>query len=300
MVVIMLYLNPSKIRKGRPIGLPYQGSKKKISKQIVQIIIQNFGREKPVYDLFGGGGAVTVECLLNGLDVRYNDLCPISGAMLKRVISQDRDWLKSLIVSREEFLHIRALPEKSIDDEIKLLVNSFGYNRRSYLYSRKIADMKYRAAIEIIRRHDTFSGYRETETYRQLLKLGQIRLEQMTRIHQLQRLQQLEQLQQLETTAKDYRAFSEIEGAVLYCDPPYENSDMGGYTQSRFDSPAFYDWAAEMAQKNIVIISSYHISDPRFEAVFHFEKARSTLAGGGNDGSGKYEKLFMLKPPANH
>ena len=34
----MLTLDEKKIRKGKPIGLPYQGSKKKISKKIVEII----------------------------------------------------------------------------------------------------------------------------------------------------------------------------------------------------------------------------------------------------------------------
>ncbi|ASZ71407.1 hypothetical protein HYP31_gp37 [Lactococcus phage 56003] len=33
----MLNLDEKKIRKGKPIGLPYQGSKKKISKKIVEI-----------------------------------------------------------------------------------------------------------------------------------------------------------------------------------------------------------------------------------------------------------------------
>ncbi|HGD6435815.1 hypothetical protein [Streptococcus agalactiae] len=37
----MLKLDEKKIRKGKPFGLPYQGSKKKISKKIVEIIKQN-------------------------------------------------------------------------------------------------------------------------------------------------------------------------------------------------------------------------------------------------------------------
>ena len=60
---IMLSLDEKKIRKGRPIGLPYQGSKKKISKKIIEIIKQNFGTDKPIYDIFGGGGAITAECI---------------------------------------------------------------------------------------------------------------------------------------------------------------------------------------------------------------------------------------------
>ena len=49
----MLKLDEKKIRKGKPIGLPYQGSKEKISKKIVEILKQNFGTDKKIYDVFG-------------------------------------------------------------------------------------------------------------------------------------------------------------------------------------------------------------------------------------------------------
>uniref|UniRef100_UPI0037DC3D1D hypothetical protein n=1 Tax=Methanobrevibacter smithii TaxID=2173 RepID=UPI0037DC3D1D len=61
-----------------------------------------------------------------------------------------------------------------------------------------------------------------------------------------------------------------------------------------FDSQEFYDWAFEMAKTNIVIISSYSISDERFEAVCSFDKARSTIHGGQSN-KAKNEKLFMVK-----
>lgn len=98
----MLKLDEKKIRKGKPFGLPYQGSKKKISKKIVEIIKQNFGTDKKIYDIFGGGGAITAECMLNNLEVHYNDLNNDVTDMFKRVITQDREWLKTLIISREE------------------------------------------------------------------------------------------------------------------------------------------------------------------------------------------------------
>lgn len=63
---------------------------------------------------------------------------------------------------------------------------------------------------------------------------------------------------------------------------------------SAFDSQEFYDWAFEMAKTNIVIISSYSISDKRFEPVYSFDKARSSLQG-GTSSKGKNEKLFMVK-----
>lgn len=63
---------------------------------------------------------------------------------------------------------------------------------------------------------------------------------------------------------------------------------------SYFDSQEFYDWAFKMAQTNIVIISSYSISDERFEVVYSFDKARGTFQGGQSN-KAKNEKLFMVK-----
>ena len=295
----MLKLNEKKIRKGRAVGLPYQGSKKKISKKIVEIIKQNFGTDKPIYDIFGGGGAVAAECLLNGLEVHYNDLDETITSMFQKVVSEDRDYLKTLIISRDEFFKIREKENKTVDDELKLLVNSFGNNRKSYLYSEEISDLKYNLAIEIIKKHDTFSGYRKTETYLKAKKAFKEKSYQLQQLEQLQRLQQLEQLQRLqqleqqEVTNLDYTAFSGIENAIFYLDPPYENTMLKGYLISEFDSQSLYDWAYEMSKKNIVLISSYEISDSRFECVYEFKTARSTFSGGSR---GKQtEKLFMVK-----
>ena len=48
-----------------------------------------------------------------------------------------------------------------------------------------------------------------------------------------------------------------------------------------------------MAKNNIVLVSSYEISDPRFEVVYEFKTARSALQGG--KAGKRYEKLFMVK-----
>ena len=296
----MLSLDEKKIRKGKAIGLPYQGSKKKISKKIVEIIKQNFGTDKPIYDIFGGGGAITAECILNGLDVHYNDLDKDITNAFERVISQDSEWIKTLVISREDFFEIKAKENKTTDDFLKLLVNSFGNNKKDYLYSKEISDLKYNLAKEIIEKHDIFSGYKQTETYKKVTSETEWEwfnqeqeknkvLQQLTRLQQLERLQQLDKVK---ATNKSYHDFSEVSGAILYLDPPYEGTSQDSYINS-FNSQEFYDWAFEMAKNNIVIISSYSISDERFEAVYSFDKARSSLQGGMSNG--KCEKLFMVK-----
>lgn len=303
-----LSLDEKKIRKGKPVGLPYQGSKKKISKKIVEIIKQNFGTDKPIYDIFGGGGAITAECIINGLEVYYNDLDESITDMFQKVLNQDREWIKTLIVCREEFFEIKAKENKTTDDSLKLLINSFGNNGKDYLYSSEWSDMKYNLAIEVITKHDVFSGYKQTETYKnarrpydkgkpeknnvlqQLQRLQ--RLQQLQQLEQLGQLERLQQLERLEATNLSYECFSDVKDSILYLDPPYKGT-KNGY-KFEFDSLKFYDWAYEMAKNNIVLISSYEISDDRFEEVYSFDKARSTLQGG--IGNGKCEKLFMVNP----
>lgn len=299
-----LKLDEKKIRKGKPVGLPYVGSKKKISKKIIEIIKQNFDiKGKTVYDIFGGGGAITAECLLNNIPVVYNDLDKSITDIFNKVINENKEWIKTIIVSRDEFMKIKEKDDKTIEDEIKLLVNSFGNNSKDYLYSKEYSDLKFNLAKDIIEKHDCFSAYKQTETYKKAYKpyfegkeeKGKIlqQLEQLQRLQQLEQLQQLQQLvQNFKTTNESYDFFSNLKGQLLYLDPPYENSNQKSYKGS-FDSEKFYNWAYEMSQNNIVIISSYEISDDRFEPVFEFGTARSTFIG-GNRGK-RTEKLFMAK-----
>ena len=297
----MLTLDEKKVRKGKPVGLPYQGSKKKISKKIVEIIKQNFGIDKPIYDIFGGGGAITAECLLNGLEVHYNDLGRTITDMFQRVLATDREFLKTLIVSREDFFKIYDKENKTVDDELKLLVNSFGNNRKDYLYSEEFSDLKYNIAIDVVNNHNTFKGYLKTKTY--IDAVNNIKdketLKQLVRIQQLACIQQLERLQNininnLEITNHDYKRFSYLSDVIIYLDPPYEKTHLNGYSINNFDSKAFYDWAYEMSKKNIVLISSYEISDSRFKCVYEFKTVKSTFAPNKKSGD-KTEKLFMLK-----
>lgn len=301
----MLTLDEKKIRKGKPVGLPYVGSKKKISKKIVEIIKQNFGTDKTVYDVFGGGGAITAELIINGIDVVYNDLDKTITDMFNRVLNQEREWIKTLIVNRDEFIEIREKEIKTVDDELKLLVNSFGNDRRSYLYSKQVSDIKYNLAVEILEKEDVLVAYKKTTTYQRAVnlyedKLGFVNkhekhrgLQQLQRLGQLQQLQQLQQLEQLQKTInKDYKYFSNVKNSILYLDPPYENTKTSSY-KSQIDYQEFCDWAYEMSKNNIVLLSSYEVSDDRFECVYEFKNARSTMAGG--DRGKRTEKLFMVK-----
>lgn len=308
---MQLKLDEKKIRKGRAIGLPYVGSKKKIAKKIIEIIKQNFGTDKTIYDLFGGGGAITLECKLQGLDVVYNDIDPIPGQMIQKILSEDREYLKTLICSREEFFQIRDKEDKSIDDHLKLLIHSFGNNNKDYLYSKKYSDIKYKLSREIIDKHDCFYGYKQTKTFTEFIKdeeklkcmdwenkeeKNQV-LQILTRLQQIERVNQLVSIQDSKGTkyikihSKDYKEFSGIKNSIIYLDPPYKKT-IKKYKHNNLNYEDFYSWCKSMSKENIVLISGYNMPDD-FEIVYEFTKAKSTMQGGSHES--KYEKLFMVK-----
>lgn len=294
-----LVLDENKIRKGKPVGLPYVGSKKKISKKIAQIIAQNFGTYKPVYDLFGGGGAVSLELMLNGFeDVHYNELDQMTFAALRTALYDDFD-VRDLIATRDDFFEIRDRNHDGFG-ELKLLVNSFGNDRRSYLYSKLMSEAKTSLAKEIIWKENGWRQYKHTETYKlseveliqQIEQIGRIKqIEQIKQIKQIERIQKVEQ-KDFKCTNLDYKHFCNLSDAILYLDPPYEQA-TDKYKLGKFNSAEFYDWAYKMSKHNTVIISSYEVNDERFEPVFEFKTARSTLNANGF--GNRTEKLFMVK-----
>ena len=285
----MLKLDENKIRKGKPVGLPYVGSKKKVSKKIAQIIAQNFGTDKAVYDLFGGGGAISLELKLNGFeDVHYSELDSLTFDAFKTALYDDFD-VRDLILTREEFFNVRDINHDGFG-ELQLLVNSFGNDRKSYLYSKINADLKANLAKDIVFNEVNWRKYKQTKTY------NDSQIEQLSQIEQISRIQQIERIQQINSNLKisnsDYKKFSELKNTIIYLDPPYQNA-TDKYKTGSFDSDSFYDWAYEMSKNNIVIISSYEVNDERFESVFDFTNARSTLNSNGY--GNRTEKLFMVK-----
>lgn len=294
---MQLTLDEKKIRKGRPVGLPYVGSKKKVSKKLIEIIKQNFGTEKTVYDLFGGGGAVTAELMINGIEVVCNDADINSVNMFRRVLTQDREWIKTLLVSRDEFFEIKNKENKTVDDYLKLLVNSFSNNNKSYIYSKKWSDIKYQLASDIINNHDTFSGYKQTETYKKSHYKENDKndqMEQLGRLNQLERLQQADRVSDLQFENKDYRFFSDVTDSIIYLDPPYKGTMTDIYNAS-VDHNEFEDWCIKMSHNNIVLISGYEMDESKFECVFEFKSAKSTYENRWGKKDEHLERLFMVK-----
>lgn len=98
-------------------------------------------------------------------------------------------------------------------------------------------------------------------------------------------------LPSIQTESKDYRDLVIPGGAVVFCDPPYKDSNVK-YNGRGFDHAAFYDWCVETAKSHPLFVTEYQISDPRFVCIG--EKARKiSLNGTGSKGK-KIERLYRV------
>lgn len=83
----------------------------------------------------------------------------------------------------------------------------------------------------------------------------------------------------LTSSVGDYRDIEIPDGSVIYCDIPYEGTNV--YDKSvQFDYEAFYDWCSRQTQP--LFISSYDMPADRFRCIEEFAH-RSTLSASANN-----------------
>jgi 16S rRNA G966 N2-methylase RsmD len=125
------------------LGIPYMGSKRQIACKLVDKILQDNPNCKYVYDLFGGGGAMSFEFLQRSQikQVFYNELDTGITELLKKIqkdgiTKEFYDW-----ISREDFLKYN----KGNDWKAGLVKTcwSFGNKCTAYIYGKDIEQYKY-------------------------------------------------------------------------------------------------------------------------------------------------------------
>lgn len=120
--------------KSNRYHLPYQGSKQKIACDLLGVMLQKKPKAKYFFDLFGGGGAMSLCASDNGLITHYNEINKNMVGLLKTCLDGiPKEWLRW--VSREEFNARKG--EDSIEAEFIRRIWSFGNGGDSYFYSKE-------------------------------------------------------------------------------------------------------------------------------------------------------------------
>lgn len=230
-------------------GLPYQGSKSRIAKWV----IDNLPDGDTFVDLFAGGCAVTHAALLSGKYKHFiaNDIGDGPQIFVDAIKGEFEGF--SMVASREEF--------KNTDDPVLKILYSFGTDQRTYAFSPKIEPVKVTAQ----RMLSAPSMHERRYWYRKFIKelgayldggekpTGKDGMQGLLCLQGLVSLERLESLERLGRLGKDalqirrgtYQSVEIPEGAIVYCDPPYKNvKSSKRYAGKEFDYAAFERWLA--------------------------------------------------------
>lgn len=302
----------------RHYGIPYMGSKQKLVDKIIPFILNRHPDVTDFYDLFGGGGSVSLYAVRKyaKLHVHYNELSTAIGGLMQHL--KDGGDIPMSFVKRAEF----ERDYTGSDWYAGLLQTcwTFGNNQKSYLYGVPIQDFK-EALSELVMTGKGDIKYLEqftndfvlkeygqqvdtriflnTKRYhtpyqrrivlaRQIPMIGA--LQHLARLERLIHIQNMPGINDLDITAGVGYADVPIGGGrvIVYCDPPYENT--AEYREGAFNSQAFYDWAATRPYP--VYISSYKVSDDRLKLV-KAVNTRSLLASAYTaEATYNYENLY--------
>ena len=277
-------------------SMPYMGSKRKLANKILNAIYQTVGDFDTLYDLFGGGGAMSVAAILAGHKTIYNELNPAIARLFKHVLSGGelpKEW-----ISREEF-HAKI---NGGDWQAGLLQTcwSFGNNQKDYLYGKEVEPLKKLAhelcinksesaraelsailgiEVPLLKKARDLSSFFRTRNDR----FDMQHLENINRLEHLERLQHLESLQHLEILNLGYDAVI-TESGIVYCDPPYQ--DTAEYKEG-LNHADFWEW---VKNHRLPVFVSEYSAPVDFAIVAEFEH-RSTLSS-TNNAKVTIEKLF--------
>lgn len=202
-------------------GIPYVGNKG----QIAQKIIDELPTGKRFFDVFGGGGSMSLHAVNSGKyeSVVYNNNTQAEADAFRELLFTNKhaDLFKSPpALTRDEFKSTKerfnSMPNTR--DFLLLTIWSFSNDLTSYLGRDDLTNEKIKAQQALWGAYNEYSGVYEFikpnmtvaeryavwrkwrhENIHRLQWLGQLKqLEQLSRLEQLERLQHLQQLQQLQ------------------------------------------------------------------------------------------------------
>lgn len=238
----------------------YMGSKNRIAKEIIPIILQNSDRYNYYYEPFVGGCNM-IDKIPSTITKIGNDINYYLIDMLKALQSGEFKLTEDFELSKDEYVDIK---------------NNKG-NYPSYLIGY--------AGIICSFRGKWFGGYCSTHTVK---KTGVVSNYQKEHLRSL--LKQLPLLKDVRFTSGNYYDIILPEPAIIYCDPPYK--DTTKYKDTDFDHDLFYSWCKNMKDLGYdIYISEYSMPD-EFKCVWE-KDMKSQL--GSNSGFTVTEKLFTLK-----
>ncbi|HOS12718.1 MAG TPA: DNA adenine methylase [Candidatus Pacearchaeota archaeon] len=300
------------------LGIPYMGSKRKLAKSILDVILEQNPNCKYFYDLFGGGGAVSFEALQRPQIERvcYNEIDTTITELLNKVLYEGVSEEFYQWIDRETFN--KNNKGKDWFAGFVKTVWSFGNRTVSYIYGKNIEEYKkllhdivvHRSKIAVGILHEKYgveldykyikNNYNmderrlyiiQNELREELKSLKHInRLPHIERLQHLKKIQCLQRKETLIISNKSYEQViidTPIHETIIYLDPPYKNTTQ---YQHRIDYEKLHEYIVNSPYK--IYVSSYNWDGLYEIASFNH---RCTLSA-TNKNKRVVEKLYCNKP----
>lgn len=232
----------------------YLGGKSRISTQLSNVVFTTFERERERERVFVSlfCGSCAIESKVNA-DVKIlNDKHPYLIAMWKAL--QD-GWIPPEDISKEQYKYIKE--HKDEDMALSGFVGfgcSFGGKWFGGLAANKRGDNYCRRANKSV-------------------------------------LKDIDGLQNATFLCLDYKDVKIPQGAIVYADPPYDNTT--GYSLGNFDSNEFWSYVRKLSETNIVLVSEEKAPDD-FVSIWSKEQRR-TIDNVNSNTFVRTENLFVHK-----
>ena len=238
--------------------MKYMGSKARIAKHILPIMLKNRVKGQWWVEPFVGGANMIDKVNGNRLGADNNAL------IIELLVGLGRGWIPKENYTKEEYLLAQRGGNQCPIET--------GYISINCSYSGKFWG---RYAGE----SNTAQGVRDytNEAYKNVVK-------------------QAPNLKGVDFKYSDYQSLSIPDCSVIYCDIPYKGtySEIEGYGKLSFNHDDFFEWAREKAkQGHQVFISEYQAPDD-FVCIWS-QEVKSSLSANGKSGESKssIEKLFV-------
>lgn len=230
-------------------GLPYLGNKSQKAQQIIDALPQG----KRLLDVFGGGGSISLHAASSGRwnCVVYNDKRTTVVQLLKALIenSPPINLDSYTYITRNQFFDWRNNQPDSIERTLVLLVWSFSYNEKDYLWAKTKEQLRLDLIQKYIVNGDPNLSIKDR--YQQYLNTkNMFELRSIARLKRLELIQRLNVVLPLSYSCLDYGSLQVKKDDIVYCDPPYLNTR---YRYNGFDNGRFYRWLNTLPTDNIFI-----------------------------------------------
>jgi DNA adenine methylase len=237
----------------------YVGSKNRIAKQLLEVILKDRKPDQYYIEPFCGGCNVIDK--VTGPRIA-NDGNKYLIALLQAMLN---GWIPPADVTKEEYYDIRANKDNYPD----YLVGFAGF---CCSFSSK-----------------WMGGYAPNNYYNKE-KTGKEYIHHYITRKTNNILKQLQNLKGIEFSSMSYDEIIFPPNSIIYCDAPYTTTIKEKVYKDKFDFDKYYNWLRKISKEHTVYISEYEMPDD-FECVTEINIGSSFQ----NQNKEKTEKLFKLK-----